>query len=168
MLQAGLFESPAHEFETAVSEGLLPCGLVFLPNFVSAAEERDLVASFDNPTLSTWSHELSRRVQHFGYRYNYKLRALSAADRIAELPETIRALGRRLVDLGYFASAPDQVIVNEYEPGQGISPHVDRQTCFGSAVASLSLASDIVMEFRSQPINTVQFCCGQKLDRPRR
>jgi len=149
MLQAGLFESPAHEFEGAVLSGALPRGLVFLPNFISAAEERDLVASLDDPSRSTWSQELSRRVQHFGYRYNYKLRALSAADKIAEPPEAIRTLGNRLVDLGYFASAPDQVIVNEYEPGQGISPHVDRETCFGSAVASLSLASDIVMEFRS-------------------
>lgn len=149
MLQAGLFESPAHELEAAVSDGSLPRGLAFLPDFISAAEERDLVASLDDPSRSTWSHELSRRVQHFGYRYNYKLRALSAADKIAEAPEAIRALGHRLVDLGYFASAPDQVIVNEYEPGQGISPHVDRETCFGSAVASLSLTSDVVMEFRS-------------------
>ena len=149
MLQAGLFESPTHEAETTISVGSLPSGLIFLPNFVSAARERELVALLDDPLRSTWSHELSRRVQHFGYRYNYRLRALSAADKIGEPPELIRALGDRLVDLGYFTEAPDQVIVNEYEPGQGISPHTDRETCFGPAVASLSLESDIVMEFQS-------------------
>lgn len=41
----------------------------------------------------------------------------------------------------------DQVIVNEYEPGQGISPHVDCVPCFGPAVAAVSLGSACVMDF---------------------
>ena len=34
----------------------------------------------------------------------------------------------------------EQAIVNEYEPGQGIAPHVDRD-CFGPVVATVSLGS---------------------------
>ena len=37
--------------------------------------------------------------------------------------------------------------MNEYEPGQGISKHVDCVPCFGNAIASLSLGSTCVMEF---------------------
>lgn len=150
MLSGPLFGSPAGDLQPAISDGALPYGLIYLPDFISKAEERAVVMLLDDPNQAKWSHELSRRVQHFGYRYDYKLRALTSADKIADPPEFIRALGQRLVDLEYFITPPDQVIVNEYEPGQGISPHIDRETCFGPAVASLSIGSEIVMDFRSQ------------------
>ncbi|MCR9062244.1 MAG: alpha-ketoglutarate-dependent dioxygenase AlkB, partial [Rhodobacteraceae bacterium] len=40
--------------------------------------------------------------------------------------------------------------VNEYQPGQGISAHIDCQPCFGDTIASLSLLSACVMRFASQ------------------
>jgi alkylated DNA repair protein alkB family protein 8 len=36
---------------------------------------------------------------------------------------------------------PNQVTVNEYIPGQGISPHVDTHTPFGEFIFSLSLGA---------------------------
>lgn len=45
------------------------------------------------------------------------------------------------------AALPDQVIINEYLPGQGITRHIDCVPCFGESVASLSLGSQCVMEF---------------------
>lgn len=41
----------------------------------------------------------------------------------------------------------DQLIINEYTPGQGINPHIDNPTLFSSPIVSLSLGSDCVMEF---------------------
>src|SRR5579885_744389 len=149
MKQDSLFDRTADCAEGAVFEGVLPRGLVFIPNFVSLDDEHDIIEVLDDPGFGLWSTELSRRVQHFGYRYNYKLRALSAADRTVDLPEPLRWLAEDLVTMHYFPTIPDQVIANEYEPGQGISPHVDRETCFGPVVASLSLGSDSVMDFRS-------------------
>jgi len=52
----------------------------------------------------------------------------------------------RLVTDGYMTAAPDQLIVNEYEPGQGISAHVDCVPCFGPVVCSVTLGSQCVME----------------------
>ena len=40
-----------------------------------------------------------------------------------------------------------QAIINEYLPGQGIAPHIDRD-CFGPIVATVSLGSAINMDFR--------------------
>ena len=51
---------------------------------------------------------------------------------------------------GHFLTVPDQVIVNEYQPEQGISPHIDCQPCFGETTASLSLLSACVMRFASR------------------
>ena len=42
---------------------------------------------------------------------------------------------------------PEQLIINEYEPGQGIAPHTDRVDVFDDQIISVSLGSDIVMDF---------------------
>jgi alkylated DNA repair dioxygenase AlkB len=55
-------------------------------------------------------------------------------------------LAARLAAEGVFARPPDQVIVNEYQPGQGIAPHLD-SLAFGPVVASLSLGSACSMGF---------------------
>ncbi|REC61015.1 hypothetical protein DRF65_18460 [Chryseobacterium pennae] len=41
----------------------------------------------------------------------------------------------------------DQVIINEYEPGQGISNHIDCVSCFEDIIISVSLLSSCVMQF---------------------
>ena len=52
-----------------------------------------------------------------------------------------------LVAQGIVPLAFDQVLVNEYLPGQGIALHLDYEP-FDRVVASLSLLSDCVMDFR--------------------
>lgn len=47
----------------------------------------------------------------------------------------------------YICIRPDQLTVNIYEPGGGIPPHVDSHSPFEESIASLSLGSDIVIEF---------------------
>ena len=51
-------------------------------------------------------------------------------------------------EAGWFPDAPDQLIVNEYQPGQGIAAHVDCVPCFGDTIASVSLLSPCAMKFR--------------------
>ena len=41
----------------------------------------------------------------------------------------------------------DQLIVNEYIPGHGISAHVDAPKVFDDIITSVSLGSTCVMEF---------------------
>jgi alkylated DNA repair dioxygenase AlkB len=65
------------------------------------------------------------------------------------LPEPLAALAVRLSDQGLLEAVPDQAIVNEYLPGQGIAPHVDCEPCFGPEIATVSLGCDVPMEFRS-------------------
>ena len=42
---------------------------------------------------------------------------------------------------------PDQCTVNRYFPGQGIPPHVDNHECCDDTIMSLSLLSDVIMNF---------------------
>jgi alkylated DNA repair dioxygenase AlkB len=118
-----------------------------VPDFVSRAEEDKFLRDID---AAPWRRDLKRRVQHYGYRYDYKARAVTRQDRLGELPAWAQPLGERLVCYQYFDRQPDQVIVNEYLPGQRINSHTDRVTCFGAVVASVSLGSDVVMDFAGE------------------
>ncbi|KAA3502817.1 alpha-ketoglutarate-dependent dioxygenase AlkB [Rhizobium rhizogenes] len=123
----------------------IPSGVVYFDGFVSSEEQATLAAILDN---GAWSTELKRRVQHFGYRYDYKARAVTPETYLGPLPEWLGMFAERLVAAGYCRDLPDQVIANEYRPGQGISAHVDCVPCFDDTIVSISLLSACEMVFR--------------------
>lgn len=116
-------------------------GFRYREDFIDPATEAALLSHIDeNPWDTTWK----RRVQQYGFRYGNKGRRES----IGTIPGWLAGLCARLVKEGVFEEEPNQVIVNEYLPGQGIAPHVDYLPHYGGTVASLSLASPVVMDFR--------------------
>jgi len=118
---------------------------IYLPDFVTAKEECELVAALD---AGEWSAEMKRRVQHFGWRYDYRARTVTADAFLGALPGWLSPVCARLESETTFGRRPDQMIANEYLPGQGISAHVDCVPCFADAIASLSLLSACEMRFR--------------------
>ncbi len=128
----------------------MPDGLVYRAGFLSEERERELLAWIDSEKSSVWLGDLSRRVQHYGYKYDYSYRGIDASARLGLLPPWLERLGRdavlSAVDLCRPIEAFDQAIVNEYLPGQGIALHTDRD-CFGPIVATVSLNSDLAMDF---------------------
>jgi alkylated DNA repair dioxygenase AlkB len=121
-----------------------PSGLAYLPDFIDRAEEALLLRTID---AQPWLRTLKRRVQHYGYAYDYSAKAITRAIYLGPLPDWLSASAAALRRKDVFAQMPDQVIVNEYRPGQGIAPHIDRAPCFAETVASLSLGSPCVMDF---------------------
>ena len=108
------------------------------PDLITADEEQALIEAIDQ---QPWLSDLKRRVQHYGYKYDYKAKSVTDDAYLGPLPEWIEDIASRL------SFKPDQVIVNEYLPGQGISAHVDCVPCFGDTIASLSLGSGATMQF---------------------
>jgi hypothetical protein len=108
-------------------------GLSWLENYVTAVEEAELVAQID---AAEWREDLRRRVQHYGWRYDYKARRIDATMRLGPLPPWAAELAERLARDGLLAQVPDQVIVNEYKGNQGISKHVDCKPYLNSASSS--------------------------------
>jgi alkylated DNA repair dioxygenase AlkB len=121
-------------------------GLVYVADWLDAESCAALEAAID---AGAWSDQLRRRVQHYGHRYDYGSRKVAGPDAEAAppFPGWASELAVRLVDEGRVPAAPTQAIVNEYEPGQGISAHVDCVPCFGPVVAAVSLGSACVMDF---------------------
>ena len=118
--------------------------MLYKPEYVSPQQEKHLLAWIDS---CEWTSELKRRVQHYGWKYDYKAKKIRDDMRLNALPEPLYELAQQLHSAGFFAAMPDQVIVNEYCPGQGIARHIDCEPCFGDTVATLSLGSGCVMEF---------------------
>lgn len=123
-----------------------PAGLTYISQFLSAKQQETIVNCVDG---MEWRNDLERRVQHYGWRYDYRARTVDADMRIGPLPGWLLEVALRLYrhETRPFDRIPDQAIVNEYLPGQGIAMHVDRQ-CFGPAVATISLGDAWRMDLR--------------------
>jgi len=129
-----------------VEQPIIP-GLRYVPEFLTEDEEKDLIEKIDQ---SEWMEDLQRRVQHYGWRYDYKARQVDGSMRIGELPDWAKKYARKLFDNKLVQKLPDQVIVNEYKAGQGISKHVDSEGSFEDYIATISLLESWEMEFQEQ------------------
>ncbi|WP_285412924.1 alpha-ketoglutarate-dependent dioxygenase AlkB [Variovorax sp. efr-133-TYG-130] len=113
-----------------------PKGLGVVPEFINEREEHELLAAID---AAQWDTSMRRRVQHYGWKYDYKTRKVSPSARIGPLPAWAQQLAHRLVEKGVVSEEPDQVIVNEYQGKQGIAKHVDCIECFRGPIVTISL-----------------------------
>lgn len=122
-------------------------GLIYRPDFLTEAEETKLLTAIDN---EPWLDELARRVQHYGFKYDYKARNVDAAMRLGPLPSWAAQLSDRLHAMGLLPHLANQVIVNEYVGTQGISKHTDCKHCFADGIATISLGESWEMVFTEQ------------------
>ncbi|XP_065080263.1 alkylated DNA repair protein alkB homolog 8 [Ochlerotatus camptorhynchus] len=133
-------------------EHALPAGLILIADFLNEAQETKLLEAIDWEQEEEVNSSLKhRRVKHFGYEFLY---GTNNVDRSKPLQRKIPSVCEQMwvklkelyPDLGWHV--PEQLTVNRYEPGQGIPPHVDTHSAFEDPIISLSLGSDIVMDFR--------------------
>lgn len=128
---------------------VLPSGLSFVPDFITK-DQHDSLLKYINE--QKWDTSISRRVQHYGYQYPYQVKVSDKRQLIptTAIPELFKAiLQPLLLTAGYIKEHfPDQAIVNEYTPGQGIYAHTDNSAVFAETVISLTLGSGCTMIFR--------------------
>jgi alkylated DNA repair dioxygenase AlkB len=129
-------------------------GLTYIPEFIDRDEHDFLLTRIDE---SLWLNDLKRRVQHYGYKYDYRLHKIDHSMKTLELPSWLSDFAIRMCIKGVFNKIPDQVIVNEYLPGQGISNHIDCTPCFSDTIASLSLGSECIMHLTNANDSTLKY-----------
>jgi alkylated DNA repair dioxygenase AlkB len=123
-------------------------GLALVKNFITHYEERHILECIDTSSWNNVADADSRRVQHYGWRYNYLAKSVSRKDMLGRLPSWAEELAIRLMASGLMSYKADQVIVNEYTTGQGISLHTDCIPCFEDTIVSISLLESWTMNFR--------------------
>ena len=136
-------QSPSRNQEAIAIIG----GLRYVEHYIDEYQHDWLLNQIDG---HQWLDDLKRRVQHYGFKYDYRARKVNRDMRIGELPEWLKRLGQQLHQDEHMPEVADQVIINEYQPGQGISNHIDCEPCFKDTIVSLSLGSDCIMNFTNK------------------
>ncbi|RZM28871.1 MAG: hypothetical protein EOO88_07175 [Pedobacter sp.] len=117
-------------------------GLFLYPNFITKEREEHLLTEIDN---QIWMIDYARRLQYYGFRNQleepYQLISIPLA-----IPKEIYSLSKEIVDQKLLELQPDQVIINEYVPGEGIRPHKDRNY-YKNQICGINLGSNCIMGF---------------------
>jgi alkylated DNA repair dioxygenase AlkB len=120
-----------------------PIGLSLKENAISDETSKALIKFINK---QKWTPTpFKREVQQYGHQYNYKTRGILANDYIP-IPKILTDLADELK-----LPTPDNIIINKYEPGEGISPHTD-SPIFGDTIASLSLLSSVIMDLKRNDV----------------
>ncbi|KAI8102345.1 hypothetical protein M9435_005949 [Picochlorum sp. BPE23] len=120
-------------------------GLIVMHDFITVEEEQELLDLIDG---GVWDRLARRRVQHYGAKFSYATRTVDTSSNVPRIPEQMSCLLDRITAQGNISDTLDQITVNEYPVGVGLSPHVDTHSAFGDAIASLSLSEGVTMVFR--------------------
>uniref|UniRef100_A0A8B9QJ03 tRNA (carboxymethyluridine(34)-5-O)-methyltransferase ALKBH8 n=1 Tax=Apteryx owenii TaxID=8824 RepID=A0A8B9QJ03_APTOW len=113
----------------------LPPGLTVVEKVISPEEERRMLESID------WTED---------------------EDTQNGFPGICNLFLEKCLKRGYIKHKPDQLTVNQYEPGQGIPPHIDTHSAFEDEIISLSLGAEIVMDFKHPDGHTVAIMLPQR------
>ncbi|CAL1526809.1 unnamed protein product [Lymnaea stagnalis] len=128
----------------------IPPGLIIIEDFVDEETERALLKLVNGETEANNKGIMKhRKVLHYGYEFKYSINDVDITDPLpVGIPEQCHTFLKKALKLGLTKHFPDQLTVNQYSPGQGIPPHVDTIDAFEDGILSLSLGSQVVMDFR--------------------
>lgn len=125
-------------------------GLQLIPDFLTPEEEKTIVSEIDK---REWHKLATRRVQHDGYEFVYGHNNVNPNNKLGSLPEWIQPVQKRLEvetdKVNGEGMGLDQLTINDYNPGDGIPPHIDAVAPFEEAFAAVSMLSGSVMNFRN-------------------
>ncbi|XP_076252030.1 putative RNA/DNA demethylase ALKBH6 [Rhynchophorus ferrugineus] len=118
-----------------------PPTVFYIPNFITQSEEQLILNKVYSVPKPKWTYLSHRRLQDYGGVPHIK-------GMIPEkIPAWLQGFMNRIDDLYIFENCnPNQVLVNEYLPGQGIMPHTDGPL-FHPIVTTISCGSHTILEF---------------------
>lgn len=138
-----------------------PNGFYYFPNFLTSEEENQIMEYLNNNSewFSVIPNTKSRKVIHYGYEYPYQMAALSKSNsnanlkKIQDIPEIFAKIIKKVYDIPNLITLLDkydfdQLIINKYDPGQGISPHIDSTKFFDKIIVCITIGSGINIEFQ--------------------
>ncbi|CAH1114471.1 unnamed protein product [Psylliodes chrysocephalus] len=129
-----------------------PPTIYYIPNFISREEEAHILKNVYQVPKPKWTNLSNRRLQDYGGVPHEK----------GMIPEPIanwlEPYLNKIHDINLFENRkPNQVLVNEYLPGQGIMPHTDGPL-FYPTIATISCGSHTVLEFLENNAGRKKVC----------
>ncbi|KAG8898410.1 hypothetical protein FRB99_007453 [Tulasnella sp. 403] len=127
----------------------IPGTVYYIPDFVTPDEESYLLRKIQEVPKTAWKNLSRRRLQTYGGEIAKPSNVLLPSPLPAFLTH-FPDLVSRIEAIGVFTNSkhgkPNHVLVNEYEPGQGIMPHEDGPSYYPT-VATISLGSHTVVHY---------------------
>ena len=117
-------------------------GLFLYPNFIDEIREKQLLEEIEQ---QQWTVDYTRRLQYYGYR-NELEKPYDLITFPVPIPPQIYQLSKEITEKNILLYQPDQVIINEYAPGEGIKPHKDRNY-YENQICGVNLGSGCIMKF---------------------
>ncbi|TFK48225.1 hypothetical protein OE88DRAFT_1684881, partial [Heliocybe sulcata] len=136
----------------------------YIPNFVTQDEEAYLIRKIVEAPRHRWKQLANRRLQIWGGEMtnNNLLIQSEMPAWLNQCPDIIT----RLRETGAYANsahgAPNHVILNEYQAGQGIMPHQDGPA-YHAVVGTISLGSHAVFHYYEYADDDQQRDFGQSM-----
>ena len=122
----------------------LPPSIHYIPNFITASEESTIQQQILSQPKPKWTVLTHRRLQTHPSALTSSNVLLSAS-----LPNWLSSLIPRMQSLGIWDTsphkAPNHVLINEYNPNEGIMPHEDGPAYY-PMVATVSLGAPVVLD----------------------
>ncbi|XP_033096421.1 alpha-ketoglutarate-dependent dioxygenase alkB homolog 6-like, partial [Anneissia japonica] len=119
----------------------VPANAFYILDFISPEEEKFLEHQvYYGTPKPQWTTLLNRRLQQWGGNPHPKGMVRE------KIPQWLEKFMKRISLLGVFEKAPNHVLINEYEPGQGIMPHEDGPL-FYPAISTINLGSHTLLDF---------------------
>jgi alkylated DNA repair dioxygenase AlkB len=125
----------------------LIAGLEYRPDFISAAEAKELVEHLSATELSPFKFQGwtgKRLTRTFGWRYDFDERSFAPSEPIPAWLQPLRSEAARFA--GVVAEDFVHVLLVRYDPGAGIGWHRDRPVF--EKVVGVSLGTAAVLRFR--------------------
>ncbi|KAK9751252.1 2OG-Fe(II) oxygenase superfamily [Popillia japonica] len=137
----------------------VPNTIYYIPNFITEEEENHILKKVYEAPKPKWTCLKSRRLQDYGGipRRNGMI--------TEPIPEWLQFYMDKVSDLNVFQSVrANHVLINEYEPGQGIMAHFDGMLFF-PVITTISCGSHTVLEFIEGSDGNRQPVCNLLLER---
>lgn len=134
---------------TLLFDSPLIAGLDYREDFISAMEEKDLIAKLGELDLAPFRFHGwlgNRKTRTFGWRYDFDDASFAPAESIPEWLHPLREMAAEFAGLSVDDFA--QVLLARYDPGAGIGWHRDRDVF--EDVVGISLGSPATMRFRQR------------------
>jgi alkylated DNA repair dioxygenase AlkB len=128
-------------------------GLYYIENYLTNNEQTKILKFLNDSKKwkSVGNGNSSRKVIQYGHSYAYDRSGITKIEEIPKQLLDIVDLDRINIDIGLnmFDSTQnmEQLIINEYVPGQGIFKHIDRTEYFGPIIICVSVGNQIDIEF---------------------
>jgi alkylated DNA repair dioxygenase AlkB len=144
MNQPDLF-APSEASESAGSkrQEALVTGFRLTPDYLKEAEEKFFLEQIQ---AGPWQNDYRRAIQQYGLGYGGGERGKGPVW-VRDFPDWLAELAQRVGRDAGFDRFPENCVINEYLPPQGIAPHKDYAD-FGPTIACVSLGSDVVMDLK--------------------